>query len=404
MIDQAGLAPIFRDEWPRLLALLVRDFGDLDIAEDAAQEAFVEAATRWSGSNHPDKPGAWLLTVARRKAIDRARRTNNYVHRLAELETQKRRTEGASEQELVDDQLALLLGCCHPALNLDAQVALTLRVVAGLSTHQIAKAFLTTEHTMVRRITRAKAKIRAANIRFSVPDHEQLQGRIGSVARVVYLIFNEGHTSATVASLVRGDLCDEAIWLSDLLGQLLPQNPEVLGLAALIQLCDSRRATRIAEDGSSVLLADQDRSRWDQEKIQRGLAYLGHAHSLGQIGPYQIQAAIAALHATASSFDQTNWKAIVSLYDTLLSYQPGPIVQLNRAVAQSCLHGPDRGLSELTALGPSLDGYVYFHSARAELLLRTNQVQASRLAFRRAIECSNNETERSHLRDRLSSI
>lgn len=402
MIDPAGLAPIFRDEWSRLVATLVRDLGDLDIAEDAAQDAFIEASSRWPDTGTPDRPGAWLLTVARRKAIDRLRTGTRSAERLIQLEAIAKQEVEPDPTALLDDQLALLLGCCHPALNLDAQLALTLRVVAGLSSGQIARAFLVTEQTMVRRITRAKTKIRGAGIPFSVPDHRVLDERIGSVCQVIYLIFNEGHSSATAASVVRGDLCDEAIWLSDLLSQLVPKDPEVLGLAALILLTDSRRDTRLDHEGFPVLLEDQERSRWDQIKISHGLDCLGRAHSLGHLGPFQLQASIQALHATAPRFDDTNWASIVQLYDILLLHQPTAVVALNRAAALSYVEGPEAALSTLAGLEDALDGYVHFHVALAELLLRSDRSLEATEAFSKAIRRSSNETQRRHLRDRRS--
>ncbi len=402
MIDPAGLAPIFRDEWSQLLATLVRDLGDLDIAEDAAQDAFLEASSRWSNTGTPDRPGAWLLTVARRKAIDRIRTGTRSAERLIQLQAITEQQVESSPTAILDDQLALLLGCCHPALSLDAQVALTLRVVAGLSSGQIARAFLVSEQTMVRRITRAKTKIRGAGIPFSVPDRGVLDERIGSVCQVIYLIFNEGHSSASVSSVVRGDLCDEAIWLSDLLSRLVPKDPEVLGLAALILLTDSRRGTRLDDKGFLILLEDQNRSLWDQVKISQGLDYLGRAHALGHLGPFQIQASIQALHAAAPRFDDTNWASIVRLYDLLLLRQPSAVIALNRAAALSYIEGPEAALSTLAGLESALDGYVHFHSTRAELLLRSDRSVEAIEAFAKAIQRSSNETERRHLEGRRS--
>lgn len=416
------LDSIFRDEWPRLVATLVKDFGDLDIAEESIQDAFVEAAKRWGSSGIPERAGAWLLTVARRKAIDRLRRAGRLADKIAELEaTAERKSEAelttdalgssqqAANQELVDDQLALLLGCCHPALNMDAQVALTLRVVAGLRTDQIARAFLVTEDTMVRRITRAKTKIRGAGISFSVPDRAMLASRVQSVNHVIYLIFNEGHTRSSggevsgpaECELVHGDLCDEAIWLSELLTTLVPDNAEVLGLAALIQLTDSRRASRVDPAGLPVLLENQDRATWDQTKITLGNRYLGAAHELAELGPFQIQAAIQSLHAAAASLEDTKWDTIVRMYDMLLLRRPSAVVALNRAVAASYLSGPDSALASVEALADALDHYVYFHSTRGELLLRAEQPRAAASAFERAHELASNDSEARHLLQRL---
>ena len=351
MRDPSGVTDVFRQEWPRLVATLVKDVGDLEIAEESVQDAFVEAATRWERSGRPDRPGAWLLTTARRKAIDRARRSARWRDRIPELERQAGQEPDVASHDLIDDQLALLLGCCHPALSPDAQTALTLRIVAGLSTAQIARAFLTSEATMTRRLTRSKTKIREARIPFRVGDRATLVQRLGPVCGVIYSIFTEGHASATAASLVRGDLCDEAIWLAELLVDLVPGDPEVAGLLALLLLTDSRRSTRIDADGRPVLLADQDRTRWDQAEIARGLAELARAHAMGRAGPYQFQAAIAALHATAPSVEQTDWPAVVRLYDVMLGQQPSAIAALNRAVAVSHADGPAAGLAAVDAIG-----------------------------------------------------
>ncbi len=410
MIDGSGVGDVFRDEWPRLVATLVRDVRDLDLAEDVAQEAFIEAATRWEVEGMPDRPGAWLLTTARRKAIDRARRSTRFRDRLPELEARARVGAERTEHELVDDQLALLLGCCHPALAPDAQVALTLRVVAGLSTAQIAKAFFVSEPTMTRRITRSKTKIRAAGIPFGVPGLDVLVDRLTVVCGVIYSIFTEGHTSATTANLVRGDLCDEAIWLAELLHELVPDEPEVAGLLALLLLTDARRDTRADADGHPVLLAEQDRSRWDQEKIARGLAMLAEAHAGRAIGSYQLQAAIAALHVTAPSFERTDWPSIVRLYDAILARTPSAVVALNRAVAVSHADGPAVGLAAIDAIpsADDLDGdladYPYFYSSRAELLARVDRLDDARLAFERALALSTSDAQSHHLRRRLADL
>ncbi len=400
MIDNSGFESIFRHEWSRLVATLVRDLGDLDIAEDAAQDAFMEASTRWPDSGLPDRPGAWLLTVARRKSIDRARQSNRSAARQQKLVDNARWAEQSASPALVDDQLALLLGCCHPALNLDAQVALTLRVVAGLTTEQIARAFLVTEPTMVRRITRAKTKIRMAGIPFIVPDREVLTTRINSISQVVYLIFTEGHSSASSTKLIRGDLCDEALWLSDLLVKLVPNDPEVLGLAALIQLTDSRRQARTDDDGAPVLLEDQDRGRWNRQQIEHGLRLIAEAHALGQLGPFQIQASIQALHCAAPQFADTDWVRIVTLYDLLILRQPSAVVALNRAAALSHIEGPEAALATLVGLEEALDGYIHFHVARAELLSQAGRSREADEAYERAIGQSTNQAEQKHLQRR----
>jgi len=415
MNDEQQVADVFRTEWPRLVATLLRDVGDLGIAEDATQDAFVEAATRWPTDGSPDVPAAWLLTTARRKAIDRLRRIARYDERLPLLtldrgeEDQDRLRGHADGGEPFDDQLALLLGCCHPALAPDAQVALTLRAVAGLSTAQIARAFLVSESTMTRRITRSKNKIRTARIPFDPPDIATLHQRIPAVCGVIYSIFTEGHSSATETSLVRGDLCDEAIWLGELLARLTPDDAEVAGLLALMLLIDARRSARL-HDGAPVLLADQDRSKWNQATVARGLAELARAHSFRHGGMFQFQAAIAALHVTAESFEATDWASIVRLYDVMLRRQPNALIALNRAIAVREVDGPEAALRALDAIPLSddldgdLDGYVYFHSARAEALADLGRNDESRTAYRRALALSASTPEQAHLRRRLEAL
>lgn len=406
-----SVADVFRSEWPPLVARLLREVGDLTIAEEAAQDAFVEASLRWPVDGLPDRPGAWLLTTARRRAIDQIRRARRFEDRIPALALQlaasaDQQDEAADDEERLDDQLALLVGCCHPALSPEAQVALTLRIVAGLSTRQIARAFLTSEDTMTRRLTRAKAKVRTARIPFSPPTVHTLTERVGGVCEVISSIFTEGHASATEAMLVRGDLCEEAVWLAGLLSRLVPVDPEVAGLHALLLLTDARRAGRVDEHGRPVLLADQDRSTWDRSMIDRGLAELARAHSFRRGGPFQIQAAIAALHATAPSFEATEWPSVLRLYDALLQRQHTVLVALNRAIALEQVRGPHAALAAIDAitraedLEGDVDGYVYFHSARADLLARLDRPAEAAAALDRAIGCSTNETERSLLRHR----
>lgn len=410
-----GVADVFRNEWPRLVATLVRDVGDLTIAEDAAQDAFIEASTRWPVDGVPERPGAWLLTTGRRKAIDQIRRMRRFEDRLPVLaaDVEAARSDGAElndvdldHEQALDDQLALLVGCCHPALAPEAQVALTLRVVAGLSTPQIARAFLVSEETMTRRLTRAKAKVRAARIPFDPPNVATLTERVGSVCQVISSIFTEGHASATDTALIRGDLCEEAIWLAALLSKLVPTDPEVAGLHALLLLTDARRPSRLDPHGTPILLADQNRTLWDQPMIARGLAELARAHSFQRGGPFQLQAAIAALHATAPTFEATDWPAVLRLYDALLVRQPSVLVALNRAIAVGQVHGPAAALAALDAipraddLTGDVDGYVYFHTARAAALARLDRLDDAIAALDRAIDCSTNESERSFLRHR----
>lgn len=400
------IAEVFRTEWSRVVGALVRNFGDLDLAEDCAQEAFLEASKRWATEGTPERPGAWLTTTARRKALDRIRRSSSYKTKLSELEAKAKSSElrPRPDTELVDDQLALLLGCCHPALNHEAQVALTLRIVAGLTTDQIARAFLVESATMGRRISRAKQKIRAANIPFDPPDRSVLAERAEVVRQVIYLIFTEGHASRTDASFVRGDLCDEAAWLAGLLADLLPEEVESQALLALILLTDARRATRIDDDGVPILLEDQDRSAWDRNKIERGMRALGAAVSLGPVGPIGLQAAIAALHAGAPSFADTEWPRIVRTYDMLLEINPSPVIALNRAAALSYAADPQTALAEVDQLEGELDGYLYFHSARADLLDRLGQPVEAKAAFERALDCDPAPAERAFVERRLASL
>lgn len=397
----------FATLWPRLVATLVREVGDVGLAEDCVQEAFASAATAWAGSQTPDRPGAWLLAVARHKSIDHIRRSARLRELLPVVAAADRDDLDGAEMttELLDDQLRLVLGCCHPALSVDAQVALTLRIVAGLSTRQIASAFFVSEPTMTRRLTRAKTKIREAKIPFTRSDRQTLEERLPTVCAVIYSIFTEGHASASAATLMRGDLCDEAVWLATLVAQLTPDEPEVSGLLALLLLIDARRATRTDSTGRPVLLADQDRTRWDRVMIARGLAVLGKAHAARLGGPYQYQAAIAALHATAPSFEVTDWAAIVGLYDVWVEQWPAAVVELNRAVALSYARGPQSGFDALEEIGrEDLAEYVYFHSTRAELLTRLARDSEAIEAFRRALALSVNDAERRHLDRRLAQL
>jgi len=396
-------AEIFRTEWPKLVAILVRDFGDLELAEDCAQDAFVEASTRWQADGRPDRPGAWLTTTARRKALDRIRRTANYKTKLEELEVRAKRGPDRSAGEIVDDQLALLLGCCHPALGLEAQVALTLRIVAGLTTEQIARGFLVEEATMGKRITRAKTKIRQANIPFRPVDRAVLAERLDAVRHVIYLIFTEGHASGSDDSFVRGDLCDEAAWLASLLVQLMPDDGESSALLALILLTDARRATRVDDSGIPILLEDQDRSLWDREKIADGLRALERASRQG-LGAYGLQATVASFHAVAATFADTDWFRIVAMYDQMLARGGGSVVALNRAAALSYVDGPAVALVEMDRLAADLDAYLYFHSARAELLRRLDLTEDAKAAYERALGCNPGVAEAAFLRRQLASV
>lgn len=396
-------ADVFRTEWPKLVAVLVRDFGDLGLAEDCAQEAFVEASIRWPEDGLPDRPGAWLTTTARRKALDRVRRTASYKTKLAELEARAKRGPTRSDGAFVDDQLALLLGCCHPALSTEAQVALTLRIVAGLTTAQIARAFLVEEGTMGRRLTRAKTKIREANIPFREVDRSVLDERLDSVRQIVYLIFTEGYASGSDGEFVRGDLCDEAAWLASLLVSLVPEDSESHALLALILLTDARRSTRVDEDGVPVLLEHQDRAEWDRTKIAEGLRQLERAASSG-LGPYGLQSTVASFHAVSPTFEDTDWTRIVAVYDRMLDEGGSAVVALNRAAALSYVDGPGAGLAAMKGLAEELDAYLYFHSARAELLRRLDLTEDAREAYERALECHPAEAEAAFLHRQLDSL
>lgn len=403
---RGDISNVFRTEWSRLVAILVRDFGDVELAEDCAQDAFVQANHRWGSSEPvPDRPGAWLTTTARRKALDVIRRSASYKDKLAEIEVKaKRGPELSSGGELVDEQLTLLLGCCHPALNLEAQVALTLRLVAGLTTEQIARGFLVEEASMGKRITRAKAKIRQAGIPFDPVDTEVLLERLAAVQHVIYLIFTEGHSSRSEEELVRGDLCDEAAWLAGLLARLVPDRSEVHGLQALILLTDARRATRVGSDGLPALLEDQDRCDWDREKTAQGVRSLALAIELGPLGAFGLQALLASLHATAPTFEATDWPRIVRTYDLLLQLNNSPVVELNRAVAVSYADGPAAGLAAIEPLRGALASYLYLHSATAELLRRLGDRDGADESYRRALTCDPSRAESDFLNSRLTTL
>jgi len=398
------VASVFRTEWPKLVAILVRDFGDLELAEDCAQDAFVQASQKWDVDMAvPDNPGAWLTTTARRRAIDIMRRSSSYKDKLAELGVQaKRGPEPPGGSDLIDEQLALLLGCCHPALGLEAQVALTLRLVGGLTTDQIARAFLVEEATMSKRLTRAKHKVRAAGIRFGAVDRGVLEERVSAVRHVVYLIFNEGHSSASDAEFVRGDLCDEAIWLSALVSKLLPEDSEAHGLHALILFTDARRATRVDDEGAPILLEDQNRYLWDRDKIAEGLKALGRARDNGTLGSFGLQAILASMHAVAPSFEETDWLGMVRIYDVLAQVDTNAVVLLNRAVAVSYAVDAEAGLQAMDPLRDHLDHYVYLHSARAALLQQLDRNHEAVAAYERALSCGPPDAQRVFLEGRIA--
>ncbi|MGI5147173.1 RNA polymerase sigma factor [Plantactinospora sp. CA-294935] len=401
---------VFREERGRLLASLVRHFGDLDLAEEVASDAIEAALLHWPVQGVPTRPAAWLLTTARHRAVDRLRRDRAYAARLAVLQAEAVRDEPAApapdgDGDLPDDRLRLFFTCCHPALPAEAQIALTLRCLAGLSTAEVARAFLVPVTTMAQRIGRAKKKIRAARIPFRVPDVAELPARLPGVLRVIYLIFTEGYAASSGPQLVRADLADEAIRLARILHRLLPREPEVTGLLALLLLVDARRAARCTAGGDLVLLDEQDRTLWDHDRIAEGRRLVPGALT-GRPGPYAVQAAIAALHGEAPDVAGTDWPQVVALYDVLARVAPSPLVELNRAVAVALRDGPAAGLSLLDTLDADgrLAGYHLLPAARADLLRRLGRTGEAATAYRRALELVGNEPERAFLRRRLAEV
>jgi RNA polymerase sigma-70 factor, ECF subfamily len=401
----------FREERAAVLATLIRHVGDFQLAEDAVQDAFAAAVATWPRDGVPRNPGAWITTAARRRAIDRLRRARSLADRtdrvaeLARLEAQEH--PSVSEDSLVaDDRLRLIFTCCHPALDMPARVALTLRMLGGLSTGEVARAFLVSEPTMGKRIVRAKRKIADAHIPYRVPSDDELPDRLDGVLRVVYLIFNEGYSASEGDRLVRGELCSEAIRLGRLLSSLMPDDGEVLGLLALMMLSDARRPARVDLEGGYVALDGQDRSCWDRGRIREGLRALERAVRLRRAGRYQVQAAIAALHIEGSDSEQTDWARIAELYGALAELSPSPVVELNRAAAVGFARGPDAGLTLLGPLlaDPALERYQPLHAAHADLLRRSGDLEGAGRAYERAIELSANAVERSELERRLHTL
>ncbi len=406
---RARVAEAFREEYARVVASVLRIVRDIDAAEEIVQEAFAQALDHWPAEGTPDRPGAWLLTTARRRALDhlrRARRAGARADALAYEAALGAVDEGpdVSDPETIpDDRLRLIFTCCHPGLPADSRVALTLRLVGGLSTVEIARAFLVPEPTVAQRLVRAKRTIRDHGLPYEVPEGAELSERLPAVLAVVYLIFNEGYAAHTGDALVRHELCQEAIRLGGMLAELMPDEPEVLGLLALLELQASRAATRTDDDGNLVLLADQDRSGWDRARIARGLACLERAGPLARAGPYQLQAAIAACHARALSWEATDWPRIVEHYRALAEAAPSPVIELNRAVAIGLAEGPAAGLAALDRMdAAALRGYHLLPAARADFLRRLERWTEAAVEYRRALELTGNARERTFLAARLA--